>query len=205
MKKKKTIINYSDLSNDELIALGWYIIFMMTGNASLPNPDPTLIIFEGFVEVLETKNTAAKEGGRTANAELRAARLDMLNCLKDEALYVEKVAKGDEVILTSSGFNLWKDPRASIRQSFWAKAGSNSGEVLIGCVAFPKAIAYVWQSFDGAAAPIDEALWKWRNISAQANTVLTDNIRGHIVWFRYCAVTRDGMQTWSEPISILIV
>lgn len=176
----------------------------MTNNTYFTTPDPTLDEILELVNDLETKNTLAKSGNKQAHEELMAARLLMNDAMYSLALYVEKIAKGNELILVSSGFPLAKIRRPAIRKFFWAKHGLNSGDVLIGCVAYPKAKAYVWELFVGTTPPEDDNFWKFVKATSQRKTQMSNLIKGSTVWFRHCAVTKEGMMAWSNPIEIVV-
>ena len=75
---------------------------------------------------------------------------------------------------------------------------------MIGCVAYPKAKAYVWELFVGTTPPEDDNLWKFVKATTQRKTQLSNLIKGSTVWFRYCAVTKEGMMVWSDPIEIVV-
>jgi hypothetical protein len=177
----------------------------MTGNADFATPDPTLAEVKTKLEDLETKNTAAMDGGRTPHAQMMNSKQMLLEALRSLGLYVEKVANGDLAIMLSSGFPVSSVPSAADRPDFWAAYGTNSGEILIGCKAFPKSRSYVWQRYLGDAPPTDDNQWIWCGVSTKARFGLTGLQRGKVVWLRYCAVTADGMQSWSNTISIMVV
>ena len=202
--KRKILTNFTRYAVLVLIEIVRFVILKMTDNAYFPIPDPTLDYILDLVNDLETKNTTAKSGAKQAREEMVAARLLMNDAMFSLALYIEKIAKGNELILVSSGFPLAKIRRAAIRESFWAKRGLNSGDVLIGCVSYPKAKAYVWELFAGTTPPEDDNLWKFVKATVQRKTKISNLIKGSTVWFRYCAVTKEGMMAWSNAIEIVI-
>jgi len=204
MTRKRVIINFAHLSVELLIELAWFIISKMTGNVYFTTPDPTLASITALVKDLETKNTLAQEGGRQAHSDMLDARDALLAALRSLGLYVEKIADGNETILISSGFPLTKDHLPKRRDNFWAKRGPNAGDILVGCVAYPKAKAYVWQRFVGTNPPTDDNLWVWSGVSTQTKMGLTNLDSGSRVWLRYCAVTKNGMMEWSNPIDIIV-
>ena len=205
MPNRRVIINYSQFSVAELIALTWFILSKMTGNSNFTTPDPTLVEVKETVEKLETKNTAAMDGGRTAHAEMIEAKEKLLETLRSLGLYVEKTSKRNLAIMLSSGFPISSVPNPRNLPDFWAAYGPNSGEILFGCKSFPKAKAYVWQMFVGVNPPTVENQWVWASVTTQVRSKLAQLERGKVVWLRHCAVTKNGMQAWSEPISIMVV
>jgi hypothetical protein len=205
MTRKKVIISFAQFTTDELIAFAWFVSFKMVGNPDFTTPDPPLAGVKALIEDLETKNTASKDGGKTPHAQMMEAREKLLEALRDLGLYVEKTAKGNLAIILGSGYPVSSDHTPGERKDFWVKYGTNSGEILMGCKAFPAARAYVWQRFAGAAPPTDDNQWIWCGVTTRAGMGIANLDRGRVVWFRFCAVTTAGMQSWNNPISLLIV
>jgi len=66
-----------------------------------------------------------------------------------------------------------------------------------------KATAYVWQYYVGAEVPAEEQ-WLFGGCSTQASFEMTGLTRGSRVWFRVAAVTREGMQTFTQPVMKIV-
>ncbi len=204
MKKRKLIINFTRYSVEVFIEMVRFIIIKMTGNTNFTTPDPKLVDLEALTDDLDEKCALAKSGDRQAHIDMIASRNRLEAALHNEALYVERIGQDDEAILVSSGFPLTKDPSPAKRKSFWLMRGPNASDVLAGCSAYPKARAYVWQRYVGANPPADANLWIWTGVSTQAKMGLTDLDPASRVWLRYCAVTKNGMMEWSNPIDIIV-
>jgi len=167
-------------------------------------PDPTLVSVKALVEDLEKKNTLALEGKHLAHADILVARIALLDALRSLGLYVTKIANGNFATMVSSGFPISKDSAPRRRDALWVMRGPNAGDILAGCVAYTKAKAYVWQRFTGASAPADESLWILAGVCTQTKIGLTNLDSASRVWLRYCAVTKNGMMAWSNPIDIIV-
>ena len=204
MRKRNVITNFMHLPVLVLIEICRFIIVSMTNNPNFTTPDPALDDFEDLVDDLENKHTLALSGARQAQENMVAAHTLVLDAATLLALYVKKKAKGNLVILTSSGFPLTKIPGAPQRKGFRVKQGENSGEVWIVCSAYPKAKAYVWEIYVGANPPIDESLWKFVKATTQTKTGIGNLSKANTVWFRYCAVTKEGMMQWSHAIDFVV-
>jgi hypothetical protein len=204
MIRRKVIISYAHLAIDMLIELVRFVITKLTGNPNFTTPDPTIAELKDMADALEAKNIAAQEGGRQARSERKDARKKMLDGLRSLALYVEKIADGNETIMVSSGLYLSKEPQPAQKDDFWVIRGPNSGDILAGCVRYPKARTYVWLRYTGANPPDDKRQWTLAGVSTQTRIGLTDLDSGSKEWLCYCAVTSAGMMAWSEPISIII-
>lgn len=204
MRNRNILSNFMRFTILFLIETMRYVILCMTDNPNFPTPDPALDDFEDLVDDLETKHTLSLSGDRQAHENMVAAHTLVLENATLLALYVKKIAKGNLVILTSSGFPLTKIPGTPQRKGFRVKQGENSGEVLIVCSAYPKAKAYVWEIYVGANPPIDESLWKFVKATTQTKTGIGNLTKASTVWFRYCAVTKEGMMKWSQAIDFVV-
>ena len=76
----------------------------MTGNSNFTDPDVDLSEWGDSATTLETKYNAAQGGGPTQTAEQDAAELAMDDLSRKQAAYVDRIADGSEVIITSAGF-----------------------------------------------------------------------------------------------------
>jgi len=76
----------------------------MTGNANFTTPDVPLATITTAADDLETKYLAAQGGGPADTAAQNAAEEVLDDLIRKEAAYVTRIADGDTVIITSSGF-----------------------------------------------------------------------------------------------------
>ena len=204
MKAKKILLNFARYNVEVLIELVRFVIESMTGNSHFTTPDPTLAAIKNLNDDLETKFLEAQTGYHVAHLEMVTARAKLEKALRSEVLYVEKIAAGNETILLSSGFPLTKDPRPPLRPDFWVKRGPNSGDVLTGRIAYPRARSYVLQYFVGENPPSDPNLWILAGVSTRTRMGVTGLTKGSTVWFRSCAVTPDGMMPWGDPKPVVV-
>jgi hypothetical protein len=204
MYTRRVIISFLRFTGEALIELALFILSRMTGNPYFTSPDPALDVFKDLIDDYQAKYTLALEGGRLARANAKDARAKLREAMHLLGLYVMKVANGNETIMVSSGFPLSKVPETAQRDDFWVIHGPNPGDLLVGCVAYPKAHAYVWQRFTGANPPVDDLLWILAGVTTKSRKGLTGLVSGSREWLRYCAVTTEGMMAWSEPISIIV-
>jgi hypothetical protein len=152
MKLKRILLGFCRYAIATLIVFGRSVVKKMTGNSYFTNPDPNMDDLSTAIDDVETKASLAQDGSKLAKSNLNEAKKFLITLLRSEAWYVENIAKGDENILISSGFELSKEPEPSQRDDFWVKRGINPGELLIGCVAYQKAGAYIWQVSAGECA-----------------------------------------------------
>lgn len=78
----------------------------MTGNSDFTDPDIALDTWGDSATDLETKYNAAQGGGPTETALQDAAELVMDDLSRKQAAYVDRIADGSEVIITSAGFSV---------------------------------------------------------------------------------------------------
>ena len=120
----------------------------MTGNTNFTTPSPSLATITTVTNDLETKQLAA-EGGGPAQTEARDAALTVWNTtMRSCADYVDSIALGNTVIITSAGFT----PTDTERTPHGAPAKpegqkfihtEESGAVIFTCNAVPDAEGYV--------------------------------------------------------------
>jgi hypothetical protein len=204
MKIKKILLSFCRLAVAALIVFGRSIVTRMTGNSHFTTPNPALADVTTAIDDLEEKAALALEGGKTATSDQKKAKKKVNDLLRKLAWYVEGVAEGDENILTSSGFNLSKDPEPSQHDAFFVLAGISSGCVLIGCFAYTGARSYLWFRSADKNLPAAEKDWILAGSSTQRKTTLCNLASGQTYWFSYRAVTPQGMMEWSDPIQFYV-
>jgi len=120
----------------------------MTGNANFPTPSPTLATITSVTDDLETKQLAAEGGGPAQTVARDAAEKIWNTTLRAEADYVDSIALGDVVKITSAGFT----PTDTERTPHGAPAKpekqkfihtQESAAVIFTCDAVPNADGYV--------------------------------------------------------------
>lgn len=201
---KRILWSFRRYSVEVLIELVRFVIDSMTNNSHFTTPDPTLAELKNQTDDLEAKFLLAQTGDHVAHLDMLAAREKLEKSLKSEVLYVEKIAEGNESILHSSGFPLTGDPNPPQRIDFWVVRGPDTGEILTGRTAYPRARAYVLQYFVGDNPPADPKLWIWAMVSTKTRIRVTGLAKGSIVWFRSCAVTPDGMMPWGDAKPVVV-
>src|SRR5258705_7040935 len=75
----------------------------MTGNANFTTPAPPLPTVKSAADDLELKYNKAQGGGPADTAAQNAAELILDDLMRREAAYVDSIANGNEVIITSGG------------------------------------------------------------------------------------------------------
>lgn len=105
MAKSKVLLDFINDSVPVKIQYTRDRVIDMTGNANFTDPDVTLDDWGTSATDLETKYNAA-QGGGPAQTELQdAAELVMDDLSRKQAAYVDRIADGSKVIITSAGFS----------------------------------------------------------------------------------------------------
>jgi hypothetical protein len=185
-----------------LIAYAQGIVKALTGNASLPNPIPTVAALTAAIDDLAAAQTAALtriKGAVTTRNERRAALLGLLRQLRGN---VQAAADANPdsggTIIESAGIAL-KKPQTRPARVFAAAPSGLSGSVKLVAPSAAARSSYEWEySTDGGAT------WVTAPPSLQAKTVVPGMKTGTVVQFRYRSVVKGGAANWSPPVSLLV-
>jgi len=202
MRKSKVIISFVHLTVALLIETAKNIVIKMTGNTNFPTPDVPLTQVTTSANTLETKYNAAQGGGKQQTADMHQARAALESLLHKEALYVERIALGNDTIILSSGFDISKQPKPASHPAFTVIHGDHEGEMVVKHKASKGAKSWSWQY---CADPITDKGWILAGISTQANYTITGLTPGIKYWFRAAHVKTNGMSEWCSPIAMIAV
>jgi hypothetical protein len=203
MKKINVVFDFIRIPILSKVGRGKDIVDGMKGNPRFPSPDVALDDLEEATGQLERTHVAASGGGKTNKALMHQAEKAWDQLMRDEALYVDRIAKGDHAVILSAGFNFSRTPIPAKRPEFSAALGEKSGSVILHCKAIQGAYAYVWQYCKGTLAET-EAGWTYSNATGKATVTLLDQVPITKYWYRVAAVLADGTAAYCEPISIVI-
>ncbi len=104
----KLKLNFRGFTDSDMLTKARQILHDMTGNPHFPTPVPPLANLQAAVDAYSEALVNATDRGRLFVAEKNAARQALETLLAELGMYVMYVAKGDDVVLTSSGFDLAK-------------------------------------------------------------------------------------------------
>lgn len=192
----------SGLRTADKVAKALLVETKMTGNASFPTPDPTLLVLKAGREKLELAMVAAATGDHTKIFERNVAEAELDQLLVRESLYVSNVANGDAVIILSSGFELRKEPApigplpAPIELR--AHAGLLPGDVNVRWK--PVKGAYYYQVYVSDKDPNDGGTWQLVGMTSAASFDSTGNKAATYVWYRVnCLGAAGYVSPYSDP------
>jgi hypothetical protein len=185
-----------------LISVAKGIVQAFTGNASLPNPDPTLAAVNAAIADLETAQTEAQsrtKGAVETRNQKRAVLEALILRLK---VFVQKVADADRehapAIIQSAAMNVRKVAGRK-KRTFGAKQGNVSGSVGLETASAGHRAYYEWEvSADGGKT------WQLASSTTQTKTTVTGLQPGATYSFRCRPVTKVGAGDWTQPVSWIV-
>jgi len=183
----------------EKIVKGKNVYAKMTGNPNFPSPDVELSLLKSATDRLENYYVASLSGDKGIRAKLHNEVKDWVELMRNEAKYVERIAKNDLAILLSSGFNPAKPPIPGPRAEFSVKRKEKPGSVLLRRKALKNGYAYIWQYSINVLSE-NEADWTYGSVTVQASCLLSNLISATRYWFRVAVVTPKGISAYSNPI-----
>jgi hypothetical protein len=200
MRKSYVLLKFLKLGIASKIEFYKNVIAKIKANsATFPNPDVAIVLLEQLVNDLEAKNILALDGGHTAIVARNVAETAADEAFKEMANYVDRIAKGDELIIALSGFESSKQPTTYKKPELAAENGTNSGWVHLVAKAVPGAGSYIWQMATGAI-PTNPNDWATVGNTTQATLDHGPIEIATIAFFRVAAVTKMGTTDYTSPV-----
>jgi len=199
----KVKLNFRRLSVPEKIAKARHVVTSLSGNASFPNPSPTLAAITTCINDLEAASALTqtkKQDYQNAVAD-QTGKEDALDQLMSKiASFVDSVAGNNEMLITSAGMDTRAPASAStvpeVPSGQEATIGDRDGELDLSWDPVPGARSYVIQrSPDPPAA----TTWTHAGTSTRSSTTITGLNPGTRYWFRVAAIGASGQSGWSDP------
>ena len=198
---KKVLITFSKLRDSDFFTKSRVVYQGMNGNEYFPSPDPVMAVFLAKIDEFEAAITVAKTGDRNAIATKNALRFMLNDFMRNLAMYVNAISRGDVVKLVSSGFTLAKDRQPVhigvpiIRDLVqWLHPGSI--QMRVEHQAGVKVLLY-----QVAPDPITETT-EWVILGDSRLRFVFSNLeQGKKYWFRVAAVGSNGQMVYSEEVA----
>lgn len=202
MKKFKVITNYADLSTPHLIELGRNSVSKMSVYPQIfQQPDITYTTMLNAATNLENKYNLAQEGSKLQIIDLKMERALFHRYIRLQALYVDRIADGNELTISRSGFQVSKQASTTSRPDFIVENDNHAGVVNLQHKAITGMKSWIWQySIDED----DESKWILAGASTQASFTIKDLTPGVRYWFRVAGVRPTGQNDWCEAISQIV-
>jgi hypothetical protein len=203
MRKNTVVLDFLKFTVPNKIVFARTVLSKMSLLPLFATPDVAYRMVQEIVGRLEGYYMSSRGGDHEQIALMHQVEEELDNALRDLGLNVNRVAKGDEAIILSTGFHLVKQPAPSERPEFTVELGDIPASVWLKRKAVTGASSYVWQYFIGPEAPADDK-WLFAGSTTQASFLITELPQGTKVWFRVAAVTSGGMQPFTDSINRFI-
>jgi len=193
----------SGLNAQGLIAKSQFVEGQMTGNASYPTPNPTIVSLTAARTALVAAVAQAESRAIADIAVRNQLTQELRTLLVNLARYVNNVAAGDVDKAVSSGFELAKKPEPSTHLDPPVKLEARVSD-FEGCVDLKwKRVedARMYQVYVNATDPSDATKWEMVAVSSRTQTRVTDLIAGKFYSFRVAALGRIGEGPASDVVS----
>lgn len=197
--------NLSPLSDADLLVEASKIITSMTGNAYFPNPVPPLSEVKDAYEAFDTAMSATGTS-KDATITKNKARAVLEQVLRELGLYVQLNSKGDEAILSSTGYKLASKPTPigvlPKPVNFTATPADARGSIKLSMKAIDGAGAYVYEYTTAPSTPTSN----WERVDTRrASTVISNLKSGQQYTFRAVAVGTDPTRIYSDEVSSFVL
>jgi hypothetical protein len=204
MKKIHALCDYSKYRENDLIAEGSKVVKKSTGNPHAAGSVPSVTEIDNATHDFENSCAAAASGSVQSTIIKNLAKETLVKKLGAFAKHIDKVADGDIEIIAGCGLNASRQWTRRKKEDLSLKRSEVPGQIIAACRRWPKAGAYVWQIYYGENQPENDEDWSIKTVTLQTKAVLSNLKQGNLL-VRYCAVERDGMQTWSEHRHIFVL
>jgi len=193
-------------SDPELSVMASHVIKLMTENAHFPNPNPALDVIATANEAYLASLNKAQNGSKEDTAIKNNNRKNLESLLKTETDYVQRISKGDEAIILSSGFEVNRKPTTVgplvKATGLTVKAGDNKGSMAVNCNIVNRATFYEFEFTEAPSSP--NSIWQKR--TSTKHRLLIDGLTsGKQYIFRVAGAGSDPSRNWSDEISSFVL
>jgi hypothetical protein len=177
------------------------VINAMTGNASFPNPTPSLATVAADLAAYEAAEaqvvTRVKGAAVTRNAKYAVLHADLEHLMGSVQQVADANPAAAQSLIEGSGFAVRKSasrPKSAIK----ALAGTVPGSVKLVAKAVAQRASYEWQYSTDQKA--------WTNVPAtlQAKTAIAGLTSATTYYFRFRGVTKAGEGAYSQVVQIVV-
>jgi len=178
------------------------LIASLTGNALVPNPNPSIATLTDLGTKFDAAQTATKTRTAGTVAVRNAARTALRVALSTEKATIQQLADANpeqaEALVASVGMSA-RMTATHVKPPFAAKSGAISGSVDLAVKAAATRASYEWAwSGDGGHT------WTPVLPTLKAKTTITGLPVATTCQFRYRSVTKDGVSDWSQVITLVV-
>ena len=204
MRRIKVLVDFLKLPVAGKLAFYRNVLLKMkAATEQYPNPDVALESVQTLVDTLERKMLAATDGGHAATVAMHDAENNADDAFRLLAAYIERIARGDEMIILEAGFTPSRQPSPKNKAELAAYDGDNSGSVMLVARAIEGAKAYVWQRSVNVL-PADEKGWDIFSHTTGSTNEETGLTPGSKVYYRVAGITINGLTDYTAPVRKLV-
>lgn len=205
MLRAKLVTSFAKYTDSALVSKAESILLACTDNEFFPKPTPTLPVLQDAITALNDAIAAAVDGSRIKIAERKKARTELENLLRPLNSYVSMVAMGDETVLVSSGFDLFKapvpQPELSVPGPPVPSSGLNTGEVLVKVSRVDGVKSYIYECTPDPLT--DGNVWQ-QGFESRSRFLFTGLPAGKKYWFRITAIGLRGAKAESKSVVYVV-
>lgn len=185
------------MGDDAVLALGSAVIIALTGNTHIPSPQPGLVQLQAAYDAFNLSNGKAKYGSRNDRAQKNTDKAALITLLREECDYINLLAQGDIVILSTCGFPLSKDRQPKVLGTPEAKVEqAGSGKLVLSTPAVTGAVSYKHQYTSDANAAA------WTEISTSRATYTIEGLTpGTVYHLKIVAIGTKDQVTVSDVVT----
>ena len=180
------------------------VINCLTGNIHYTMPDVPLSELTLLLGNFKQSILDSADGSHLAKAQMHANEILVDTAYRNEAAYVQRLSGGDEAKILSSGFSVVKPHGPQHKAEFAVLDGPNSGTLKLVCERVEKTGSYEFQMYEGDD-PEGEVGWVTIGHSTAASFVIAGLIPLKKYYFRFRAVTTQGVTDYCAPISKFVL
>jgi hypothetical protein len=186
------LITFSQAVHDHFVASG-----------VVASPNPTMPVFQADITAYLMAQTATKGGGKAATALRNAKR----KTVKDDLRHLRDGVQGVVDLQTSlsaaqaaaeSAFMSIKKAMTRNTPAFAAKNTGLPGIVELTAKAAAASATYYWEY------SVDQVNWSSAPETMKHVTVISGLTSAKVYYFRFRALTRKAMGSWSQVVSLLV-
>lgn len=199
--KSKVKVSLFKLTAVYLLALLRNVVAKLTGNANFPTPPVSLADMTTKGDELEAAIEEATNGSKASKEARNKLETEVKAMLESVALYVGSVGKGDPAILSTSGFELAKQPEPigvpGVTKALVVDATNTEGTVELRWRRVHGAHSYrVWMT---DSDPNVEANWTELGVGIRSSRLVTDLVSYKAYWFKVSAIGYAGEGKDCDP------
>ncbi len=195
-------LGFAQLSDADLIQFALGVVKGLTGNGVFSSPPVTVAQLDGSQKAFAAALVAAHAGGPAQMAFKEQAREVLIGQLRQDALYVEENAGGDEAKALSTGYLVYTagyHPQSQLGKTFiQAIRNEMSGQLLVRLQPETNAFGY-----EGEISLDSGQTWQLLGTFPQARRLVVPHLTPGITYtlrFR-AAGGSTGHGDWCDPVS----